>query len=318
MLKKHIEINIWKACNNKCRFCMSALVWEDEKQLTKFELIKNEIVKYSKNWYNSIWFLGWDISIHPDIYKIIKESKINWFKYINIITNWMIFSDYEKAENIVNSWVTRINISVHSHIQEVEDYLTQISWWLKKKLKSIDNFNLIYNKWLLKSNLSINIVVNWINYKEILKTCIYFYKVKNIKDIRINFLRNRYFFTEKDKNDLELSYNDFIPYLKALIKYSINSDLRITFDSVPFCIFHKLGFLNPNLIIENFLWENFDNINEISNINMKDTFIWKEHKKNDLKKKFDICNNCLYFSKCEWVWNEYIDKYWEEEFINIK
>lgn len=64
---KHIEINIWKACNNKCRFCMSAFVWMDEKELTDFSEVASEIHKYANKWYTSIGFLGRDISIHPSI-----------------------------------------------------------------------------------------------------------------------------------------------------------------------------------------------------------------------------------------------------------
>ena len=317
-MNKHIEINIWKACNNKCRFCMSSLVWNDEKELTKFDIISKEISKYSKLWYKSIWFLGWDISIHPDIYKIIQESKINLFEDISVITNAMIFSDFDKAEKLVFSGLTRVNISIHSHDFKIEDYLTQINWWFQKKIKAIDNFNILHSKWLLKSPLSINIVLNWLNYKEILKTCLYFYKIKNIKDIRINFLWNRYFFEKKDKWDLELSFSEFIPYLKELIIFSINSDLRITFDAIPACIFYKLWFKNSELIIKKFLWEEQDHINEISNLNKKEIFDWKEQKSNDLKTKFDKCFKCLYFNKCQWVWKEYFEKYWENEFIIVK
>ena len=54
MTIKHIEINIGKACNNKCRFCMSARVGEDEKELTAFEIVKHEIHKYAHLGYTSI------------------------------------------------------------------------------------------------------------------------------------------------------------------------------------------------------------------------------------------------------------------------
>lgn len=314
---KHIEINIWKACNNKCRFCMSAFVWKDEKELTNFEIVKNEIQKYSKKWYKFIWFLWWDISIHPNIYEIINEAKVNWFESINVITNAMIFSNQEKAEKLISSWVTRVNISIHSHISKIEDFLTQIPGWLKKKLQAIDNFNKLYENWLLKSSLSINIVLNWLNYKEVLKTCLYFYKVKNIKDIRINFLWNRYFYNKEDKEKLELSYTKILPYLKELIVFSINSDLRITFDSIPPCIFNKIWFKNIDFILNQYLWDEKDHIEEISNLNKNITFDWKNQKKEELKKKFDKCNKCLYYNRCQWVWKEYVKKYWNDEFIKV-
>ncbi len=320
-MKKHIEINIWKACNNKCRFCMSSQyaikrVWETF-WLVAFNLIKKEIKTYAIKWYKSIWYIWWDISIHPNIYEIIEKSRKYWFENISIITNAMVFSDYNKAEKLILSWTTRINISIHSHNCNIEDYITQINWWFEKKLLAIDNFNKLYNHKVLKNPISINIVLNWLNYKDITKTCLYFYKIKNIKDIRINFLWNRFFFSEDDKKKLELSYTEFLPYLKELIIFSIKINLRITFDAIPACVFHKLGFKNHNFIIRKFLWEELDYIDEVSNINMDVKFNWKEQKRNELKTKFDKCNDCLYSNKCQWIWKEYVKRYWEDEFNAI-
>lgn len=319
---KHIEINIWKACNNKCRFCMSSKFAiekvEETWWLVDIDIIKKEIDNYSFRWYNSIWYIWWDISIHPHLIDIISYSKSKWFKNINVITNWMIFSDYQKANDLILAWVTRVNISVHSWDYKEEDYITQIQWWLKMKLKAIDNFNVLYEKWLLKSKLSINIVLNWLNYKNILKTCIYFHKFKNIDDIRINFLWNRFFIDENDKEILEISYTDIIPYLKNTLIYSLNHNLRLTFDTIPACIFNKLWFNNIDLIINNFIWENKDYISEVSNMNKNQTFNRKDQKKNELKTKFDTCVSCKYDCSCEWVWKEYVESFWKEEFLPVK
>lgn len=318
MNSKHIEINIWKACNNKCRFCMSSRVWLDEKQLTDLNIVKAEIEKYAKKWYKSIGFLWWDISIHPKIFDIIKHTYLFWFEEISVITNWMIFDDYDKALKLVESWVTRVNISIHSHIDKVEDHLTQINWWLNRKLKSIDNFNSIISKWLLKSWLSINIVLNWLNYKNIVETCLYFYKIKWITDIRINFLWNRFFFSDQDKIDLSIKYSDILIELKKLIYISLTFNIRITFDSIPPCIFYKIGKINYKAIIKRYLWEDYDKITEISNLNMGVVFDWKDQKKDELKTKFNNCNKCFYLNNCQWVRKEYVEEYWEKEFTFIK
>lgn len=312
-MRKHIEINIWKACNNKCRFCMSSINSKENLSLVSFDKIKLEIIKYWNNWYNSIWFLWWDISIHPKIYEIITFAKEKWFKDINVITNGMIFSDYTKAEKLVLSWVTRVNISIHSHLEQIEDYLTQITGWLNKKIKAIDNFNKLHNEKKLRDALSINIVLNKLNCKDIFDTCVYFYNKKRIKDIRINFLWNRFFFSEEDKNKLQLRYKDFLPYLKKLIVFSLKTDIRLTFDTIPACIFAKLWFKNLDYILKRFMWESGDHIDEVSNINKNQIFSWK-WQKDKLKTKFKKCVKCIYFNSCQWVWDEYYEKYWSKEF----
>ena len=314
---KHIEINIGKACNNKCRFCMSARVWHDELQLTKFEIVESEIILYAKKWYKSIGFLWGDISIHPSIYKILETCKQYNFQVVNVITNAMLFSQYEKAKKFIKSGTTRVNISIHSHEDSVEDHLTQVKWWLQRKLAAIDNFNVLHEKGTLESPLSINIVLNKMNLERIVETCLYFYKIKKIRDIRINFLWNRFFYEKGDEETLSLTYTDFLPYLKKLIYISIKYNIRITFDTIPACIFYQVSQWNGEYIVKKFLWEDQDHIEEISNLNKDQKFDWKDQKKNDLKTREKSCEKCSYYNSCQWIWNEYVEKYGFSEFKAI-
>jgi uncharacterized Fe-S cluster-containing radical SAM superfamily enzyme len=38
----------------------------------------------------------------------------------------MRFADYDFSKRLIESGVTRINISIHSHLDEIEDLLTQV------------------------------------------------------------------------------------------------------------------------------------------------------------------------------------------------
>ncbi len=316
---KHIEINIWKACNSKCIFCMSRNVPNIMKKLAEIGYVKTRIKYYAEKWYNSIWFLWWDISIHPNIVEIIKTSKKNWFDKINIITNSIRFSDYDFAKKVVEAGTSRINISIHSHIHKIEDELTSIKWWLKKKLKAIDNLNQLYQKWFLQSPLSINIVINNINFQTIVKTVVYYFKVKNIKDIRLNFISLDH--TIKINEDkITLKYSDFLPYFKRIIYFSLKYNIRITFDSIPPCIFFIIDKKNGEKLVKKFLWEQFDKIDQIEHVNVKDekeTFKWKDKKKNKLKTKRKQCHHCYYNNSCEWIRKDYERLYWLKEFIPI-
>ena len=314
----HIEINIWKACNNKCIFCMSSKVRFDSsswyKWLVSFEKIKNDIQYYADKWYKSIWFLWWDISIHPNLYEIISYSKAKWFERINVITNGMVFSDYNKAKKLVESGVTRVNISVHSHISEIEDYLTQVEWWLKKKLKAIDNFNKLYKEGLLEDKLSINIVLNKQNYKTIVETCLYFWKQKNIDDIRINFVRPDLWVKENFSKFL-ISYTEVLDQIKKIIYISLKYNIRITFDTIPACIINKV-YKNIK-VINRFIWEQFDHIDEISDLSSDRKFLWKEKKTNELKYKKNWCRECYYYNSCQWIRKEYYHIFgdWEIDIV---
>ncbi len=313
---KHIEINIGKVCNNKCKFCMSSQAKNSDKIFVKKDLLKKKIAFYEENWYNSIWFLWWDVSIYPDLEEIILYCREKKFKNINIISNSIRFDDIDFLTKIVKAGPTRFNISIHSHIDTIEDYLTSVPWGLKRKLKAIDNLNILVNNWLIKSPLSINMVINKINYKTIVESTLYFFHKKNITDIRINFV-----WLSDDVKDawdeLKISYTEFLPYLKKLIYISLKEKIRITFDTIPPCIFLKLWIKDIDNIIKIFLWEDKDYIREIDHINDNDKFDWVERKRNGLKTKFKICEKCSYNYHCQWVWREYKELYWESEFIII-
>lgn len=319
---KHIEINIWKACNNKCIFCMS---WNSRPimlKLADFWYIKERLRKYIDEWYNSVWYLGWDISIHPRIIDIISYSKEIWFLDINIITNWMLFSNYDFAEKVILAGATRINFSIHSHIDNIEDYITKVPWWLQKKIKAIKNFQLLQKQWFLKSNLSMNLVLNKLNLENIVETLLFFSKKIWINDIRINFiwLADSWWLI-KNWKELSITYLEFLPYLKQIIYISLKYNIRITFDTVPPCIFAKIDKNNIQNIINNFLWEQFDIINKIEHVNIineKEQFNWKEKKKKILKTKFEKCKECKYDEMCEWIWKEYNEIYWNFEIYPIK
>lgn len=313
---KHIEINIWKACNSKCIFCMSRNVPKVMKKLAEVEYVKSRIKYYAEEWYNSIWFLWWDISIHPNIVEIIKTSKEEWFDKINIITNSMKFSDYDFARKVVEAWTSRVNISIHSHIHEIEDELTSIKWWLKKKLKAIDNLNELHQRWFLQSPLSINIVINKINLHTIVETVVYYFKAKNIKDIRLNFISLDHII-ETNEDKVTLKYSDFLPYLKKIIYISLKYNIRITFDSIPPCVFLTIDKKNGKKLVKKFLWEQFDTIDQIEHVNVKDEkekFKRKDKKKNKLKTKRKQCDECYYNSSCEWIRKDYERLYWLDEF----
>lgn len=316
MVLKHIEINIWKACNNKCIFCMSSKPELWDIKFVSLEKLQEKLQKYYDDGYRSVGFLWWDISIHPKMIEVVAFAKKLWFIEIQAITNGMIFDDINKTNKIVENWLTRVNFSIHSHLTNIEDYLTQIPGGLKRKLDAIDHFNELHNIKKLKSPVSINIVLNKINYKTIVESVLYFYKVKNINDIRINFvwLNDD---TKENWDQLKLSYTEFLPYLKKLIYISLKYNIRVTFDTVPACIYKQIDSKNYKKLISTFLWEDKDHIVEIDWVNKNQSFNWKERKTNQLKTKFEDCKKCTYNSSCQWIRKHYAGIYWWSEIIPI-
>lgn len=282
-------------------------------KFVKIDILKEKISWYADRGYRSIGFLGWDISIHPNILELVDFCKTKWFQSINLISNGMKFDNFEFAQKIVELWATRMNFSIHSHLDSVEDYLIQVPGWLKRKLQAVDNFQLLYQQWKLKDALSINIVLNSKNYTTIVETVLFYYVKKWINDIRINFIWLNDDVRE-NWDDMKVTYTDFLPYLKKLIFISLKYNIRITFDTVPACIFYKIDKINYRKLVKKFLWEDQDHIVEIDHINNNDNFDWKQRKKDILKSQFSQCWKCLYKASCQWVRNWYVELYGDNEF----
>jgi 2-iminoacetate synthase ThiH len=51
---KHIEINIGKACNNKCRFCMSSKPELWDIKFSDLEVVKEKLHNYYNTGYRSV------------------------------------------------------------------------------------------------------------------------------------------------------------------------------------------------------------------------------------------------------------------------
>jgi len=82
-------------------------------------------------------------------------------------------------------------------------------------------------------------VINKINYTTIIESVLYFFYKKNISDIRINFIR----LSEDVKDywdEFKISYTEVLPYIRKLIYISLKYKIRVTFDTIPPCIFYKL------------------------------------------------------------------------------
>ncbi len=302
----NIEINIGNACNNKCRFCM--IEYEDKRCFIAFNLIKKEVIKARRQAYDSIGFLGGEFTLHPDLLKIVKLCKILGYKTIHIISNGRRFADSELLSDLIKNGVNRFSVSVHSHDQKVDDYLTQSRGGFKQKLQGIKNLIKFRKTGKIRNSLSINIVINNLNYKEIVKTLNYFHGL-GIEDFRLNFIwlhgrAQRY-------SELYLKFSDFVPYIKDIISAAKEHKYNFSFEGIPACIINSDEALN-------YLGELKDQATQVVAYNnpkqLRESFNWQSRKANEFKIKNDNCQLCHWNSICDGIWRDYITIYGWDEF----
>lgn len=303
---KHIEINIWKACNFWCIFCMSWLTKDKLLWFEKLETIKTEIRKLKNLWYESIWFLWWEPTIHPKLIDIITYAKNNNFKNIEIISNWSTFYDKNFLNDCIKSWLTRISVSLHSINNKQEEILSgNVNWVLEKKILSIKNILALYNKWFLKKELSVNIVISKANYKNIKKTILFLFKIW-VNSFRLNFIQLEWNST-KYYELLAIRYEEFKKYLKEILELTKNhKKLKINFESIPWC-FSGLSYIDYLKFSEQKIDMQKDKVSrddsDFISREIKNQKILRRNLKSYLKK----CENCFLKDNCEWIWNRYLN-----------
>ena len=265
------EIRITKKCNLNCLFCNSSKNIDD--YYSDGKSIINKISKISQISKDMIIFTGKEPTLEKNLLKYIKYSKKIGFKNIQIQTNAMVFNNPVNVIKFKEAGLTSVMVSFLSIKRKVYDYLTQSQDPFQYIVKGIKN--------LLKEeiNVSLNIVINQMNYKDLLEICKY-----------ISFIAP----TGSAIDHIELipKISEIVPFLKKAMDFCIKKNMKFNIPDrcgIPFCLikgyekFHKL------YITLDYKDKYYYNLND---------FI-----------KFKDCNKCKWDSICIGIWKKYTDIY---------
>lgn len=298
---KKLEINLGSACNNQCKFCMVDDEQRDRACFVNFSKVKNELLNGRKRGFDSIGFLGGEVTLHPQILKIFHASKLLNYNVIHLITNGRRLASKEFANDVIRTGVNRFSFSIHSHDEKIEDSLTQVNGSFKEKVIGLKNVLTYQNKF--KFPLSINLVINKDNYQSLDKTMEYFARL-GVKNFHFNYMWicGRAF----EYPEIHLDYNSFMKFFEKLIKHADQLKVDLTFEGIPPCYVDKnyWGYLS----------EFRDNLTEVisylENPDKSDSFNWSERKESEHKFKTEECKTCEIEKFCEGFWktNYSIDK----------
>lgn len=205
----------------------------------RYKLTYNEVAKKiidAKNkGYKNIDFYGGEPTCFSFLKKAIKLAN-NLGMRVTLATNAVKFSSKEYTDYLFSGInIEGIRTSLHSYKPEIHDTITQIKGSFNKTIKGIKNI-LRYNK-----KLTINVVINALNYKDIVYMPDYIYEL-GVRGIKFSglILSGRALINKWLAVDLP----SFLPYfLKALIKAKKLRFYYIEYEKIP-NVFKKnvLGF----------------------------------------------------------------------------
>ena len=326
--RKNVEINVGKACNNKCVFCLDGFPSLENRRYMPLPEMKAELTRWYDDGTRSVGFLGGEPTIYPHIVESVAYARDLGYTRIAIASNVTRMARPKFADQMLEAGLTRVTISMHGHTPELEDKLTRVPGVYEKKCKAIRYLKAKQAEGYLADGVSVNIVLNGWNYRVLPKMMKFFYEDLGLDDLRINFVRPEGYAV--GSSDLTPQYRDVVPILiKAIVLNERHFKQTFTFGGFPQCVLPK-SLLESEYLMRKYVGEYRDlstdcSIKSEPFMEGKDQgvsrteggrarFNWQDRKKYDLKGGPQACNSCTRRPVCEGVWKGYLDIYSDQEF----
>lgn len=318
--RKNVEINVGKACNNKCVFCLDGMPNKDDQSFIAFDVMKRELERWRAMGHESVGFLGGEPTMYPRIADSIAHARELGYTRIALATNAMMFRRRAFVDKLVDEGLTRVTISMHGHTAALEDKLTDVPGAFVKKCEAIRNLQARQAEGDLRDGVSVNIVLNGWNYRVLPKMMKFFFETLGLDDLRVNFVRPEGY--AEGNSDLTPTFTEVVPTLmKAILLNEYHFQKTFTFGGMPLCV------LPPELsssrrLLSKYAGDVFRDLSTDCSIRSggldhgvsrieggRARFNWQDRKRFDLKEHAAACDDCELTDVCEGVWHGYADIY---------
>lgn len=347
--RRNVEINIGKACNNRCVFCIDGLPKREDRTYMDFGLMKRELERWYADGYRSVGFLGGEPTTYPHIVDSVAYARSLGFSRVTIATNATKLRLPAFTDRLLDAGLTRVTVSMHGHTAELEDRLTRVPGNFEKKVAALRYMQHKQQaQGHLSDGLSVNIVLNGWNAAYLPKMMQFFYERMGLRDLRVNFIRAEGY----AEGDAELTppYEQVVPLLvKAILLNEHHFKRTFTFGGFPMCV------LPPQLrasesLLRRYMGEYRDlstacsihsgggdviapgkvppgegrgkqypsTVVQFDASEQRARFNWQDRKKRDLKGQPAACQDCRLREGCEGVWKGYLDIWGDDGFTPVR
>ena len=280
-------IRVTNLCNEKCLFCN----FPDDCRTLSLDEVKREIDASIID--GSVTFTGGEPTIYPFIKEVICYAKEKGIKDIEIQSNSLLLADLNKTRELKSMGLDGVFVTIHSKQKEIFEKITQVPGSFAKTLQGISNLISLGVK------VRINIVINSLNYRDLLEITEFIYeKFFQIKSIDYSFIVPCENVLQKPNLMPKLS--EVVPYLKKA--YEFCQENKINFSNpgcgLPLCFIPEY----KDISLEYNLLKNNNNANVIQDNRSE-------------KIKFKKCECCEFEKHCLGYWKNYIKIHGDQEFI---
>lgn len=312
----NFELNIGRACNSRCVFCMSRKANRAERAWLPLDKARREIRQARERGCSSLGFLGGEPTAYPHIEALVRYGRELGYERVALGTNALKLADGVFLDRLLAAGVTRVGVSFHSDLADIEDELTRVAGAFERKRQALVNLVDAREQGRLPDNVSVNAVLH----KRILDRLaglVAFFGGLGIDDVRFNSYRP----VDGGAHDQALCprFKDAVPALVSLIHANEGRlGAHLTFGDVPYCVWPWAFLANPYLL-GRYIGERHDLSTSVaifadgrSAHPSRDglaRFDWAEAKRAQLKVKAAACRTCAWDAVCEGFWKEYVEMY---------
>ncbi|MDD3302445.1 MAG: radical SAM protein [Candidatus Gracilibacteria bacterium] len=231
---KRLEIYTGWTCNQKCTYCMEypnmQQAWN--KKVTKYDILK-KLIKYKKDGYNHVTYLGGEPFIHDVFLDSLKIGKKLGYKIL-VTTNCTTLHIDNQASKFL-PFIDELFLSVEAISVEDQQKISRtknyVNW--EGVFKNIKKY---WKGTLLKAN----IVITQDN-KNKLFNLVEFLEANGIKNIAITYpdIAYKYYGKKYVLENISPTYTECITEIEKLVKFGEEKEMIIKVVDFPFCVFPK-------------------------------------------------------------------------------
>lgn len=283
-------IQITRNCNQECRFCSNPPSGQDD---ISFEKLKEKVKDYERKDYDGLILSGGEPTLYPKLTEIIKYSNSIGLD-CRIITNGQKTADYKYLKKLHEAGLKDIHVSIYSHEDKIQSYLTKKKDSLDNIKKTLDNLRDFDIK------VNINIVINKKNSDHLFNLARFLLKEYSfISHFVFNNLDPANERTNKHK-ELIPKLSDFEVELHKTLTYLQKKEITFRVERVPLCYLSDFEFCSTETrkIVKS-------EIRPIDFLDEKEELIQRKF----FYEKPKRCNRCSLNSICAGLYQ--MDKFYE-------
>lgn len=309
--KKSIYLEITKKCNQRCLFCVKSINYfnEENQDINDIKKILNSINKNT-----SVIFDGGEPTLNENILELISICKNKKIKNLTILTNGVKLSNEQFVKDIHKNTTEEMKISfsvsLHSHIKEISEKLTNSKKTFEKTIKGINNlkkYNFPFSVYIVMNKFNIYTLPNLVRF------------IINNGAIGITFAYpwpSGELSLARKNPDIFFKISDNKEKIIEAIKICKDKNILINWAGcgiIPFCMIPEINdILIKSICVETdskFVANDDGGIDKFKLLS-KNYANYEKHKKKG-------CKKCKYDKICHGIWNYYINLFGDKELIPI-